>query len=77
MLRIRHNDGKVQDIPEGVFVELVDAQTGAIGSVWFQQTPTCMLRIVPGTVDAARYGAMFNVKFNPVEIVRSDLLNKQ
>lgn len=72
MLRIRNMDGTTMDIPTGAFVELVDAHSGALGTVWFQQTPACMLRIIPGSVDAARYSAMFGVKFNPIEITRSD-----
>lgn len=76
MLRIRHADGTTQDVPSGTFLELVDPVSGAVGTVWFQQSPNCVLRIVPGTVDAGRYSNMFGVKFNPIEIVRSDLINR-
>jgi len=74
MLRIRNADGTVQDIPQGTFVELVNPHDQSIGSVWFQQSANTMIRIVPGTVDAARYAAMFKVKFAPMEIYRSDLV---
>ena len=74
MLRIRNSDGSVQDVPKGTFVELVNPNDGSVGSVWFQQTPHTVLRIIPGTVDAARYTAMFSVKFHSTEIVRSDLV---
>lgn len=74
MLRIRNSDGTVQDIPQGTFVELVNPHDQSIGSVWFQQSANTMIRIVPGTVDAARYAAMFKVKFAPMEIYRSDLV---
>jgi len=77
MLRIRHPNGTAQEVPQGTFLELIDPQSGAVGSVWFQQSPNCVLRIVPGTVDAARYSAMFGVKFNPIEIVRSDLVGSR
>jgi len=74
MLRIRNADGTVQDIPQGTFIELVNPHDQSVGSVWFQQSVNMMIRIVPGTVDAARYASMFGVRFSPMEILRSDLV---
>lgn len=74
MLRIRFPDGRVQEIPKGVFVELVNPHDKAVGSVWFQRDANCVLRIAPGSQDAVRYSDMFGVRFSPMEITRSDLL---
>jgi hypothetical protein len=76
MLRIRFPDGRVQEIPQGVFIELVNPHDKAVGSVWFQRDPHCVLRIAPGSQDAVRYSEMFGVRFHPTEVVRSDLLNR-
>lgn len=71
MLRIRKADGSTVDVPEGTFVEMFNPHDGALGSVWFQQSKNCILRILPGSVDAYRYADMFNVKFNNSECVLS------
>ncbi len=73
MLRIRFPDGRVQEIPQGTFIELVNPHDKCLGSVWFQRDSNCVLRIAPGTADAKRYSDMFGVRFHPTEVLRSDL----
>lgn len=45
---------------EAKFIELVNDIDGCVMNVFFQVQPNEILRIVPGSADAARYEIMFH-----------------
>lgn len=59
MLRLRHQDGRTSEVPEGVFVEIVDPGTQKLGAALFSPRPGEVLHITPGSRDARRYTTMF------------------
>lgn len=72
MLRLRHQDGKLTEVPEGVFVEIVDPGTQKLGAALFSPRPGEVLQITPGSRDARRYTTMFpGVQFADAVIPRS------
>lgn len=64
MLRIRHQDGKLTEVPQGAFVEIVDPGSDKLGAAFFSARPGEVLQILAGSPDARRYSNMFpGVKF--------------
>lgn len=63
MLRLRKTNGEVIEVPEGVFVELVNPFDKTLGSVWFQVSKNQVNLIRPGSAEAQRYSQMFGVAF--------------
>ena len=60
MIRLRKTDGTVIQTPaDAPFVELVNDSDGAIMLVFAQVGPGAILKINPGSEDAARYEIMF------------------
>lgn len=75
MIRIRHTDGQVTDIPtEGVFVELLNDVDKSVGVVFTQPRPGVVVMIRPGSRDAQNYERMFakaGVRFSDQMIHRT------
>jgi hypothetical protein len=60
MIRLRKIDGSTYAIPDDAkFVELVNEFDGTIMATFFQAQPGMLLKIAPGTSDAARYEVLF------------------
>jgi hypothetical protein len=60
MIVLRKIDGSTCKLPDDAkFVELVNEFDGSIMAVFFQAQPGMLLKIAPGTSDAARYEVLF------------------
>lgn len=75
MIRLRKKDGTAIEVPPDVtFVELVNDVDGSLMLVFMQVQPGAILKINPGTSDAARYESLFHSKgvvFSPSMIERT------
>ena len=68
MLRIRNKDGSLTELPKGAFLEMLNDHDQKLGSVFYEAGPA-VIRIKPGSVDAARYEQLFgDVQFLPTEL---------
>jgi hypothetical protein len=60
MIVLRRVDGSTAAIPPDVkFIELVNDLDGSVMVVFFQVQPGAILKINPGSADAARYEQLF------------------
>ena len=59
MLRVRKQDGSVEVIEGGVFLELYDETTDKVGAVFFSPQSGQVVQISPQTLEAERYTRMF------------------
>ncbi len=63
MLQIRTRSGGVQQVPEGVFVEICDL-LGKVGVAFTLGPDGEIIAIPAGTPEAERYAKLFGVEFS-------------
>lgn len=73
MIRLRSANGETMDIPQGVFVELVNPRDEVVNLVFYQQDQNTVIQIPPTSTEAERYAGMFQkfgVKFSKTMVLR-------